>query len=73
MREYSTPALVQISDSANLTDIVFKRAADEPNAVALRRKEGVGFCPEMIFLAGVTLVPTFHVFCFCHITRLIHT
>jgi len=43
VREYSTPALVQIPDSANLTDIVFKRAADEPDAVALRRKDGDGW------------------------------
>ncbi len=43
MREYSTPALVQIPDSANLTDIVFKRAADEPQAVALRREDGDGW------------------------------
>jgi long-chain acyl-CoA synthetase len=43
VREYSTPALVQIPDSANLSDIVFKRAADEPSAVALRRKEGSGW------------------------------
>ncbi len=43
MREYGTPALVDIPDSANLTDIVFKRAADEPGAVALRRKAGDGW------------------------------
>ena len=43
MREYSTPALVQIPDSANLTDIVLKRAADEPGAVALRRKDDGGW------------------------------
>jgi long-chain acyl-CoA synthetase len=43
VREYSTPALVQIPDSANLTDVVFKRAADEPNVVALRRKDGDGW------------------------------
>jgi len=40
VREYSTPALVQIPGSANLTDTVFQRAADEPHAVALRRKDG---------------------------------
>ena len=43
MREYSTPALVEIPDSANLTDIVFKRAADQPAAPALRRKTGGGW------------------------------
>jgi len=43
VREYGTPALVVISATANLTDIVFKRAADEPAAVALRRKVGSGW------------------------------
>jgi len=43
VREYSTPALVEIPDSANLTDIVFKRAADQPAAPALRRKTGGGW------------------------------
>ncbi len=43
MREYGTPALVVIPAGANLTDIVFKRAADEPGAVALRRKVGSGW------------------------------
>lgn len=43
MREYSIPALVEIPASANLTDIVFKRGAEEPNAVVLRRKAGKGW------------------------------
>jgi long-chain acyl-CoA synthetase len=43
VREYSSPALVEITGSANLTDIVFKRAADEPGVVALRRKAGDGW------------------------------
>ena len=38
MREYSTPALVDIPASANLSDVVFRRAADEPDAVIIRRK-----------------------------------
>src|SRR5216683_591011 len=38
MREYSTPALVEIPDSANLTDVVFERADHEPHTVVLRRK-----------------------------------
>ena len=43
MREYSTPTLVEIPGSANLTDIVFKRAADAPGLVVLRRKAGDGW------------------------------
>ena len=43
MREYSTPTLVEIPGSANLTDIVFKRAADAPGMVVLRRKAGGGW------------------------------
>ena len=39
MREYSTPALVDIPASANLSDVVFRRAADEPDAVIMRRKD----------------------------------
>jgi len=43
VREYSTPTLVEIPGSANLTDIVFKRAADAPGMVVLRRKAGGGW------------------------------
>ncbi len=43
MREYSTPTLVEIPASANLTDIVFKRAAEAPDTVALRRNVGDGW------------------------------
>ncbi|MGE5285998.1 MAG: AMP-dependent synthetase/ligase [Micromonosporaceae bacterium] len=42
MREYSTPALVEIPDSANLTDIVFTRASEKPSAPVLRRKVAQG-------------------------------
>ncbi|MGH3157978.1 MAG: AMP-binding protein, partial [Streptosporangiaceae bacterium] len=42
MREYSTPALVDIPASANLADVIFRRAAEEPNAVIIRRKGGPG-------------------------------
>jgi long-chain acyl-CoA synthetase len=38
VREYSTPALVEIPASAGLADTVFRRAADEPDAVIMRRK-----------------------------------
>jgi long-chain acyl-CoA synthetase len=38
VREYSTPALVDVPASASLADVVFRRAADEPDAVIMRRK-----------------------------------
>jgi long-chain acyl-CoA synthetase len=38
VREYSTPALVDIPASANAADVVFRRAEEEPEAVMLRRK-----------------------------------
>src|SRR5262249_11749626 len=40
VREYSMPALVQIPATANLADVVFRRAAQEPQAVVLRRPSG---------------------------------
>jgi long-chain acyl-CoA synthetase len=39
MREYSTPAAVDIPSSAGLTDVVFERAAREPGRVVMRRKD----------------------------------
>ncbi|HEY9243623.1 MAG TPA: long-chain fatty acid--CoA ligase [Streptosporangiaceae bacterium] len=39
MREYSSPAVVEISPAATLADVVFERAEREPQAVAIRRKE----------------------------------
>ena len=42
MRQHSIPALVQIPDSANVADVVFKRAAADPHQVALRRDAGGG-------------------------------
>ncbi len=42
MREYSTPALVDIPASAGLADVVFRRAAEEPDAVIMRRKAASG-------------------------------
>jgi long-chain acyl-CoA synthetase len=38
MREYSTPAAVDIPPSAGLTDAVFERAASEPGRVVMRRR-----------------------------------
>jgi long-chain acyl-CoA synthetase len=42
MREYSTPASVDIPSSAALTDVVFERAASEPGRVVMRRKGTTG-------------------------------
>ncbi len=41
MREFSIPALAQIPATANLADVVFRRAAEQPQAVVLRRPSGV--------------------------------
>jgi len=40
MREYSTPAAVDIAPSASLTDVVFERPARHPGAVIMRRRRG---------------------------------
>src|SRR5580700_11521150 len=42
MREYSTPASVDIPSSAGLTDVVFERAASDPGRVVMRRKSAPG-------------------------------
>jgi long-chain acyl-CoA synthetase len=42
VHEFGVPALVQIPASANLTDVVFRRAQTEPDAVVLRRRPGAG-------------------------------
>ncbi len=42
MREYSVPALVQIADSACLADVVFGRAAEQPDKVILRKRDASG-------------------------------
>ena len=46
MREYSTPALVDIPASAGLADVVFRRAAEEPDTVIMRRKAPGGAGPS---------------------------
>jgi long-chain acyl-CoA synthetase len=38
VREYSVPALADIPSTANLADVVRRRASEQPGAVALRRK-----------------------------------
>ncbi|MFD0902721.1 AMP-dependent synthetase/ligase [Actinomadura sediminis] len=40
MREFSVPAMVEVPDSANLTDAPFSRAAESPGTIVLRRKSG---------------------------------
>ncbi len=40
MREFSMPALAHIPATANLADVVFRRAAEQPQAVVLRRPSG---------------------------------
>jgi long-chain acyl-CoA synthetase len=42
LREYSIPALAEISASANAADVVTRRAAEQPSAVMLRRKTADG-------------------------------
>ena len=42
MREYSIPALAQITDNASIADIVFSRAASQPQAVVMRRRSDDG-------------------------------
>ncbi|WP_017614352.1 AMP-dependent synthetase/ligase [Nocardiopsis salina] len=42
MREYSSPAVVEIPDDARLTDTLYARAATEPKATAARKQEPGG-------------------------------
>jgi long-chain acyl-CoA synthetase len=42
LREYSIPALAEIPESANIADIVARRAAEQPSAVMLRRQSADG-------------------------------
>ncbi|HEX4831241.1 MAG TPA: long-chain fatty acid--CoA ligase [Trebonia sp.] len=61
MREYSMPALAEIPATANLADLVRRRAAEQPQAVIMRRKNASGtwqdvttstFRDEVYALAG---------------------
>src|SRR5579859_2338647 len=45
MREYTTPAAVDIPSSATLTDVVFERAGRSPAAVVMRSKGGTVLAP----------------------------
>jgi long-chain acyl-CoA synthetase len=42
VREYSIPALAEIPDTANVAKVVFRRAAEQPLAVVLRRPGPAG-------------------------------
>src|SRR5215467_7704295 len=42
MREYSTPASVEIPSSASLTDVLYELAASDPGRVVMRRKSAAG-------------------------------
>ncbi|MFI0407170.1 AMP-dependent synthetase/ligase [Actinomadura sp. 3N508] len=45
MREFSVPAMVEVPDSAVLTDAPFTRAAEEPGTIVARRKSGPAEAP----------------------------
>ena len=51
MREFSLPALAEIPATANLAGTVFRRAAEQPQAVVLRRPGAGGFSADW---TGVT-------------------
>jgi long-chain acyl-CoA synthetase len=42
VREFNLPALAEIPATANLADVVFRRAAEQPQAVVLRRPDASG-------------------------------
>jgi long-chain acyl-CoA synthetase len=42
VREYSVPAMAEIPATANLADVVTRRAAEQPRAVVIRRKDADG-------------------------------
>jgi long-chain acyl-CoA synthetase len=46
VREYSIPALAEIPATANLAKVVFRRAAEQPQAVMLRRPGPAGLAGE---------------------------
>jgi long-chain acyl-CoA synthetase len=61
VHEFGIPALAEIPASANLTEVVFRRAETEPDVVVLRRRSGAGdwqdvtaarFGAEVAALAG---------------------
>ena len=59
MREFSIPALAEIPATANLADAVFRRAAQQPQAVVMRRPDPDGGWQDVTatqFSAEVTAV-----------------
>ncbi len=46
MREYSIPALAEIPATANLAKVVFRRSAEQPQAVMLRRPGPAGLAGQ---------------------------
>jgi long-chain acyl-CoA synthetase len=42
VREFSIPALTEIPANANLAGVIFRRAAEQPQAVVLRRQDAAG-------------------------------
>jgi long-chain acyl-CoA synthetase len=59
VREFSIPALAEIPATANLADAVFRRAAEQPQAVVLRRPDPEGGWRDVTaaqFSAEVTAV-----------------
>jgi len=42
VREFSIPALAEIPANANLAGVIFRRAAEQPQAVVLRRQDAAG-------------------------------
>ncbi|MHB8340963.1 MAG: AMP-dependent synthetase/ligase, partial [Mycobacteriales bacterium] len=45
MREFSVPEVVEVDPSANMTDAVFRNAAEAPDAVAFLRRAGSSWAP----------------------------
>jgi long-chain acyl-CoA synthetase len=43
VREFSLPALAEIPADASLADVIFRRAAEQPQAVIMRRPDGDGW------------------------------
>jgi long-chain acyl-CoA synthetase len=58
VREFSVPAMVEVPDSANLTDAPFARAETDPGQIVLRRRSGSAWSAVTAreFTAEVTAV-----------------
>ena len=49
MREFSVPTSVQVGDGDTLPDTVFRLAREQPDAVAVRRRDGHGVWVDLTF------------------------